>query len=343
MTVTYKYDEQGRRISKVITGNNADSITYSYDGDRLIFEHKNGINISYLYDENGMLYGFVYNNAKYFYIRDVFQNILGIANDGGIPCVIYKYSAYGEISEISGTLANTIGQINSFRYKGYYYDSETEMYYCKSRYYVPEWCRWLNADNMAFFDPSSIKTTNLFSYCSNNPITYKDSGGNFGIVPIIILFAVGAVAILALTGCTAQNEEEEKFKYHYAKDENNLLEGHVNYKITPGTDTAKPIITIYNSYTVKGRDDKQIILNYIINSEEGVNAGLSSKDIDYYIAEWQSHNYAYANPSKVDDMAKTFGVNLGNITERAVHVDLNTDDDFRPFFKVIGAFVKNDY
>lgn len=45
---------------------------------------------------------------------------------------------------IIGSKASTIGKYNPFRYKGYYYDEKSKMYYCKSRYYVPEWCRWLN-------------------------------------------------------------------------------------------------------------------------------------------------------------------------------------------------------
>lgn len=47
--------------------------------------------------------------------------------------VKYGYTVYGTILEITDSLAGT-----PFRYEGYYYDAETSMYYCKSRYYVPE-------------------------------------------------------------------------------------------------------------------------------------------------------------------------------------------------------------
>ena len=36
---------------------------------------------------------------------------------------------------------------NPYRYKGYYYDDETGMYYLKSRYYQPEICRFISADD----------------------------------------------------------------------------------------------------------------------------------------------------------------------------------------------------
>ncbi len=70
-----------------------------------------------------------------------------------------------------------IGNINPFRYKGYYYDKESNMYYCKSRYYVPEWCRWLNADSIGYLDPTNINGLNLFAYCYNNPVMWMDSAG----------------------------------------------------------------------------------------------------------------------------------------------------------------------
>ena len=38
----------------------------------------------------------------------------------------YTYDAYGNIINITGE----IGHINPYRYRGYYYDSETALYYC---------------------------------------------------------------------------------------------------------------------------------------------------------------------------------------------------------------------
>ena len=73
----------------------------------------------------------------------------------GILVVKYSCDAWGNHKVLDGngnlnTDYNFIGNLNPFRYKGYYYDTESNMYYCKSRYYVPEWCRWLNADSIVF-------------------------------------------------------------------------------------------------------------------------------------------------------------------------------------------------
>ena len=172
---SYKYDVDGKRISKL---HNGIETKYYYSGDRLVAEKNNNIRIDYLYDENLKLIGFIHNNNKYFYVRDVLENILGIVDINGDLVVKYNYDAWGSITSITGTLADTIGLYNSFRYKGYYYDTESSMYYCKSRYYVPEWCRWLNADNPTFLDPMDLDGMNLFAYCQNNPVMFKDDSGN---------------------------------------------------------------------------------------------------------------------------------------------------------------------
>ena len=92
--------------------------------------------------------------------------------------VKYTYDAWGKKISTTGSLASTIGSLNPFRYKGYYYDQESEMYYCKSRYYVPDWCRWLNADSAYYLDQFDINNNSLFSYCCNDPICKIDVNGN---------------------------------------------------------------------------------------------------------------------------------------------------------------------
>lgn len=80
------------------------------------------------------------------------------------------YSSYGEILSITGTLASTIGTINPIRHRSYYYDTDTSMYYLKTRYYNPEWCRFISSDNISYLEVDSPLGVNLFSYCNNNPV-----------------------------------------------------------------------------------------------------------------------------------------------------------------------------
>ena len=69
----------------------------------------------------------------------------------------------------SGTLAETLGTVQPFRYRGYVFDEETGLYYLRSRYYNAERCRFVNAD--------SVVSGNLFCYCYNSPIDLLDLSG----------------------------------------------------------------------------------------------------------------------------------------------------------------------
>ena len=110
---------------------------YYYDGDRLITEitpyHRN----DYLYDENGQVYGFIQdNNTKYFYVKDFMQNILGLVDINGRLVVKYNCDAYGNrvsdiYYDIDGNVTFSQGIYNPIRYKGYYFDYDVDMYYCK--------------------------------------------------------------------------------------------------------------------------------------------------------------------------------------------------------------------
>ena len=90
----------------------------------------------------------------------------------------YSYDSWGKVLSVTGTQAETIGQINPIRYRGYYYDSETGFYYLNSRYYDPETGRFVNGDNQLLIG-SDLTGLNLFAYCGNNPVNRADPTGTF--------------------------------------------------------------------------------------------------------------------------------------------------------------------
>ena len=65
---------------------------------------------------------------------------------------------------------------NPFRYRGYYYDVESGLYYLNSRYYDPQTGRFINADEL-FDNGVGILGYNMYSYCINNPINMVDDDG----------------------------------------------------------------------------------------------------------------------------------------------------------------------
>ena len=99
----------------------------------------------------------------------------------GTVLVEYAYDAWGNVLDISGTYASTPGQNNPIRYRGYYYDSGTSLYYLNSRYYDSAVGRFMNADSFdtLIATPKQLTDKNLFTYCDNNPIVRIDEGGEF--------------------------------------------------------------------------------------------------------------------------------------------------------------------
>ena len=74
---------------------------------------------------------------------------------------------------------NHIANVNPIRYRGYYYDTESGLYYVGSRYYDPQVCRWINADDSEILleDQDNLLQYNLFAYCFNNPVNMFDPTG----------------------------------------------------------------------------------------------------------------------------------------------------------------------
>lgn len=110
-----------------------------------------------------------YNGTKYAYIYSLQGDVLGLIDSSGTEVVGYNYNAWGETLSVTGTLASTLGNFQPFRYRGYIYDYETGLYYLRSRYYNPVWCRFINAD--------SVVKGNLYCYCDNNSVMNTDKNG----------------------------------------------------------------------------------------------------------------------------------------------------------------------
>ena len=70
-----------------------------------------------------------------------------------------------------------LSQLNPFRYRGYYYDTETGLYFLKTRYYDPEVGRFITIDDLSYLDPDTINGLNLYAYCGNNPVMAVDPNG----------------------------------------------------------------------------------------------------------------------------------------------------------------------
>ena len=103
-------------------------------------------------------------------------------DSNGNVVVKYKYDAWGNHAVlnpdgIDNENSTFIGNVNPFRYRGYYYDTETGLYYLKSRYYDPETGRFITIDDVSYLAPDTINGLNLYVYCLNNPVMKVDPNG----------------------------------------------------------------------------------------------------------------------------------------------------------------------
>ena len=168
-----------------------------YYADGLLVRQTWGSNyIDFLYDESGV-FSFVYNGVQYYYIKNLQSDIVAIANADGTILVEYVYDAWGDVISITGTEAATLGAVNPIRYRGYYFDTDTEFYYLNSRYYDPEIRRFINADTYTN-SKGDFLGYNMYAYCVNNPVNHIDVNGD---MPkwLAATLAVAAGALVAAT------------------------------------------------------------------------------------------------------------------------------------------------
>lgn len=174
---TYNYDEKGRLKERVIKESDYSTsynIKYHYDENNRLVKYEYGSDVYLLlYDKYNKAIGFINNDKVYSYIRNSLSEIVKILDSNLNDVVSYEYDEYGKIISIKGSLKDTLGARNPLRYKDYIYLEKTKFYYINSRYYNPEWCRFISQDDVSNLDSSSINGLNLYSYCYDNPVNYK--------------------------------------------------------------------------------------------------------------------------------------------------------------------------
>lgn len=162
----FTYDHNGLRMKKVING----VVTnYTLSSKNIIHMTQNGNDLHFFYDAENKPAMVRFNDADYFYVYNLQNDVVAMIDTSGTQVVEYNYDAWGTPISKTGSMAATLGTMNPFRYRGYVYDEETGLYYLRSRYYNPTWKRFVNADKL-------IKH-NTFCYCCNEPVARIDPLG----------------------------------------------------------------------------------------------------------------------------------------------------------------------
>ena len=181
--VTYTYDMSGVRTSKTVDGT-----TYNYTtlSGKVMRQQWGSKSLEFVYDDGNQPFAMIYNDGStttlYYYVLNAQGDVIALLNSAGALVASYNYGAWGNYSVHGAdgkktTDATFIGHINPLRYRGYYYDRETRLYYLQSRYYDFANCRFINADTFATTDANGFLSANMFAYCENNPIMRTDESG----------------------------------------------------------------------------------------------------------------------------------------------------------------------
>jgi RHS repeat-associated protein len=198
-------------------------------------------------------------------------DVINLILSDGTPVVTYSYDAWGVCTVTSDTSGCNISNINPFRYRGYYFDPEIEMYYLQSRYYDPENGRFVNVDESSYVYADGINyRVNLFTYCENNPINMHDPSGTIALSTCVIIGVIIGAALIGATLLTAALN----YKYNKKHDVSGYVYGQnsVTMKFALSTVSAAGcgVIAAHNALVMLGKGQKLSEIVYYFDKRNAI-------------------------------------------------------------------------
>jgi len=192
LKVDFAYDQQGRRVQKVVSSWNGSAYVPQYT-NRFVYDGWNlaailnsdfslltsfawGLDLSGTMDGAGGVGGLLWmtvpsgaNAGTYFCAYDGNGNVMALvsAADGSVAAR-YEYGPFGELIRATGPMA----KVNPFRFSTKHQDEETGLVYYGYRYYDPGTGRWVSRDPIA-----ELGGLNLYGFALNDPVDYVDKLG----------------------------------------------------------------------------------------------------------------------------------------------------------------------
>ena len=343
---TYKYDVDGLRLEKTAGGV---TTQYQYVNGQLLGEKRsNGVILRYTYDTLGVLSGIQYKNAagvttNYIVRCTLSGDVDQIYDTKGNLLARYIYDTWGSTLSVIDSNGKAItdplhiANINPIRYRGYYYDAETGLYYLQSRYYDTVTKRYINPDGYVFTG-QDMQSGNMFAYCGNQPVNRFDNTGSMW------LDAAGGGGDGSNSNKAAheriRKETIAKMKYNRStvnicSSSDQYENGKLNILINPNnigrSGKIDPNISIQNSYAISDRIEMEVILD-LVKSSSLYDPNIYHRCEFGYIVEWEAHNLLY-------NAADRYNIEWHNLKERTGTVDLNEDDRVRLIPYMVASIV----
>lgn len=206
----------------IVTDDNGNNVLDDEGNIVIEVNNDNTFIVNMLYNEDGEALGVnchselegVNKSLTFLFVKDAQGNVVSISALEGGYFFNLSYDSFGnpslevtgsEIDKIQQSIADAKTQLEKIllqisgalgialvtgitfmcvptTYRGYMYDMETGLYYCQSRYYSPEWGRFINADDtsLLMLTTGDVQGANLFAYCNNDPVNHIDPNGFLG-------------------------------------------------------------------------------------------------------------------------------------------------------------------
>jgi RHS repeat-associated protein len=172
-----------REHVSVTTPEGTTSTESVWDGQTLLAER----------DSDGTLYRYVHGpdgsplslvrtrpggpDERFNYHTDALGSVVAITSEAGTVVASYRYGAFGELLATGGSDA-ALASRNPLRYRAYYYDTHSALYYLPARYYDPASARFLSPDP-APASAGDPRTLDRYLYCTGDPVNYYDPSGAY--------------------------------------------------------------------------------------------------------------------------------------------------------------------
>jgi len=198
-TLAYRYDADGIRVGKAVDGTWTE---YLVDHNRpyaqVLAESRQGApTVTYTYGHN--LLSQHRTSGTSHYLTDAHGNTVALTDETGLVTDTYRYEAYGDILDRTGTTPNT------YTYTGEQYDADLGMTYLRARYYTGHLGRFLNMDTWHGRRRNPV-TLNKYLYADANPVMGIDPSGNFTLVGLMHTMAVGGIINASIGAVFSSNE-----------------------------------------------------------------------------------------------------------------------------------------
>ena len=293
-TLSFAYNESGLRTSKAVNG-----VTHSYvwQGSKLAADITDAYALYFHYDSSGEVIGFTRTangtDTEYFYVTNLQGDILKVITATGTEAATYTYDAWGKLLTSTGDMAD----VNPLRYHGYFYDTETGLYYLQSRYYDPEVGRFINPDGYNSTGQGIIGT-NMFAYCLNNPAIFSDDAGTIAFIDDLI-FLGGVVCCTLIFGAAIA-----PVAWDAAVAVTDYIVGAVNEQLEVFGDIYDNVSGVITEYI----SQREQISNAITDSFEKTKVRKYNHETEVHHIVAKSSPYA----SQARDILNTLGININS-------------------------------